>query len=130
MKLTYGQIDMMMNNPSTHSLLEKATGVLGLQLYRAVGKLQIEHGFYRKQWQKIITECSQKDTEGNPAIIEQNGIQSVKIKHDKQEQAAAGIKELQDAEVEIDIKPIKIDIEKSPNITAKELLAITYIIED
>jgi len=130
MKLTYRQIDAIMNNPSVGSLLEKATGMLGLQLYRAIAKLQTEYDPYRKQWQKIIAEYSQKDTEGKPITTEQNGMQSVKIQGGKEKQVAAEIKELQDAEIKISIEPIKIDIEKNPNITAKELLAISAILED
>ena len=130
MKLTYRQIDMILSNPSLNGLLEKATGELGLQLYRAIGKIQAEQDPYRKQWQKVIDECAQKNKEGDPIITNEDGVQSIKIKSDKQQQAAAEIKELQDAEIEINIEPIKIDIEKNPNITAKELLAITSILEE
>lgn len=128
MELNYGQIENIFNHENYKPLLNKATGVFGLKLFRSISKLQDEMEPFRQQFQKIINKYSEKDKDGNPVVATHEGMQTVKILPGMEQEASAKINELREVNVKIDIEPIDFD-DKNQQITAADLMAIKPLLK-
>ena len=129
MKLTYKQIESLLNNQTVQNVLEKTTGVFGLNLYRVISKLQLEIEPFNKQLQKIIDEYAQKDENGIPVRDIVNNQQSIKIIVGKELEAANAVETLRSVEIDIDVDLIEFKVEENPTITTKELLSISPLLK-
>lgn len=96
-------------------------------LVKNISKLEKELEIYNKEREKLIEKYSVKDTDDKTVIDENNQI---KIQDKYLEDWNKDIKELQEIEVEIDIHKFKLEELNGYNMTAAELMAIEYMIEE
>ena len=96
-------------------------------LAKNIAKIEKELEIYNSERQKLLDKYCVKDENGQNKIDENNQlkIQEMYLKDWEQD-----IKELQNIELEIDIHKFKIDELNGYNMTASELIAIDYMIED
>nr|WP_207723153.1 DUF1617 family protein [[Eubacterium] tenue] len=96
-------------------------------LAKNISKIEKELQIYNTERERLIEKYSVKDDDNKTVIDENNQI---KIQDKYLEDWNKDIKELQEIEVEIDIHKFKLEELNGYNMTAAELMAIEYMIEE
>ncbi|MFH1528768.1 MAG: hypothetical protein ABIG69_19360 [Bacteroidota bacterium] len=132
MKLTYHQIELILTNPTTKSLLDKVTGAFGLKLSRAISKLSEEARPFSHSIKKIQDEYAVKNEDGTMKTIKLNETMGIIDFGENQEIASKEITELRLEEIEVNIEPIDYDPEneKNKDITGAEILSVLPLIKE
>ena len=132
MKLTYHQIEFILTNPATKSLLDKVTGVFGLKLSRAISKLSEEMKPFNAAIKRIQDGYAVKNEDGTMKTIKLNETMEIIDFGENQEIASREITELRLEEIEVNIEPIDYDPEneKNKDITGAEILAVLPLIKE
>lgn len=126
MKLT--NIQLLNNEMGLGEIARKELPVrVSYALSKNISKVAKELEIYNEERQKLIEKYCTKDENGK-SIIDKNN--QLKIQDKFLEDWNNDIKELQAIEIEIDIHTFKLDELHGYNMTATELMAIDYMIEE
>lgn len=126
MKLTNKQLlnsEMGLGEIARKELPIKVSYALSKNISKVAKELEI----YNAERQKLIEKYCTKDENGK-SIIDKNN--QLKIQDKFLEDWNNDIKELQEIEVDVDIHKFKLDELNSYNMTATEMMAIDYMIEE
>lgn len=107
---------------------QKASVKTAYKISKALTAIEKEFEFYQNKFSEIIAEFSEKDENGQPILI--NDGTGVKIAPENREETQKRLIELENVDVELNIKPLSLDELEGLEISISDMQNLSSIIEE
>lgn len=106
------------------------TAVCAYRIAKNIDEINKELSYYYGQRESLLKKFSDKDSDGNPIIINNNGIDEYKMSDDNKKKYADELFSLYNEEVSINIKKIKLEQLDCIKLSPADLKSIEFMIDE